>query len=519
MTNLHTEEGQKEYFNTYIVSDACDCSDCCIDNFVNYNLYIFEYFGLPFVPDIFKGREFDYGGCKDDFMYFCTKLKSIESYNIKMELKQEQSQTNKTLTNCTHCGKLTYKNKNREYQGGQLCLTCMKNYKKCHYCDTLINLRADRVIQVRFDLGKLIDVCQMCYREQKLEDHKCCACSVYAKDITNLKKVIRRRNNDDELVAYKYCKRCSGGLKKCLSFGCNELCFSGHIFCEACDGERKGLHTHDYKPIRRVFNYSSNEKNIDIESSLFFGFELETEIKDSFIDREAMAHLVKEIVGKDCVYCMTDGSLANGIEIASFPFTWDWYKKVGKDKWTELLLFLKDKGWRGDRPGEGHNNPVGFHVHTTKAAWSKLQIYKLIQFMYNPINRGFVSMAAGRPPMTFCRISTKDWDYSIMLAKNKKNVSENHYNMINLNKKSDTTKGGKTIEFRMFKGSLEPLIVHKNLEFIQAIFCFTRDYTKKEMFVENFIEYIFSNKKEYPCLSEFIRIKWNGAEVKTFNII
>ena len=54
MTNLHTEEGQKEYFNTYIVSNTCNCSDCCIDNFVSYKHDIFKYFGLPFVPDIFS---------------------------------------------------------------------------------------------------------------------------------------------------------------------------------------------------------------------------------------------------------------------------------------------------------------------------------------------------------------------------------------------------------------------------------------------------------------------------------
>jgi hypothetical protein len=252
---------------------------------------------------------------------------------------------------------------------------------------------------------------------------------------------------------------------------------------------------------------------------LFLGFELETESANSEIDRVSMAHLVKEVIGKDYIYSMKDGSLVNGIEVASFPFTWDWYKEVGKDKWTELLLFLKDKGWRGDKPGEGHSNTVGFHVHTTKAAWSKLQIYKLIQFMYNPINRKFINTIAGRPPMTYCKVSNIDYDNSTTLAKNKKNVDENHYNMVNLNKKSDTTKGGKTIEFRLFKGSLQPLIVHKNIEFIQAIFCFTRDYAKKNMFKDDFIRYISENKKEYPCLSEFIRIKWDGAEIETINII
>ena len=139
--------------------------------------------------------------------------------------------------------------------------------------------------------------------------------------------------------------------------------------------------------------------------------------------------------------------------------------------------------------------------------------------MYNPVNRQFINIIAGRPPMTYCRVSDKDYNGSVTLAKNKKNVDQNHYNMVNLNRKNDTTKGGKTIEFRLFKGSLQPLIVHKNIEFIQAIFCFTRDYAKKSMFKDAFVRYISENKKEYPCLSEFIRIKWNGDEIKTINII
>ena len=323
-----------------------------------------------------------------------------------------------------------------------------------------------------------------------------------------MKKIATKRdNNNDEIVYYKYCERCGRDIKKCSVFGCTDLTFSGQSKCNACMEEDLGLQNYDFKPMRRVFNYSTNEKNIDIESSLFLGFELETEAANSPISRETMAHLVKEIAGKDCVYCMKDGSLSNGIEIASFPFTWDWYKKVGKDKWTELLLYLKDKGWRGDIRGEGHSNPVGFHVHTTKAAWSNLQVYKLIQFVYNPANRDLMDIIAGRKPMQYCRISQEDFDRSVMLAKDKKNVSKNHYNMINLNKKSDSTQGGKTIEFRMFKGSVEPLIVHKNLEFIKAIFEFTKDHPKKDMFKDKFVKFIVKNKREYSCLFEYLNSK------------
>ena len=313
------------------------------------------------------------------------------------------------------------------------------------------------------------------------------------------------RDSNDKVHYHKYCARCASYFHKCSTMGCKELVRSDSYLCNYCLEDERGLNSYDFKPINRRFNYSSNEKNINIDSSLFFGFELETERSNSHIPNSTMALLVKEVVGKDYIYCMKDGSLNDGIEIASFPYTWDWYKKEGKDKWTNMLLFLKSKGWVADRWEDGRH-PVGLHVHTTKAAWTSLQIYKLIQFIYNPTNRSFVDKIAGRGPTTYCQISKDDYDKSIMLAKEKRNLGPGHYSMINLNRKEhnyDTA--GKTIEFRMFRGSLEPYILHKNLEFVQATYMFTRDYPKKDMFEGSFTKFILSNKKEYPCLSEFIK--------------
>ena len=514
MSSFTSEQEAKDFFSAHILDSDCSCEDCCTSNYIDEQENIFALFNIPFVPLDYKDMEWKYGNSYTAFRRLWFILYGIKEYNVKMEKKD----TNKSMVYCIQCGKLTFKNKNRVYNKGQLCLECSKKYSACSSCNKLINTNIDRIYSVYFtDDQKNINCCWECYTEMNLEEHKCVSCGNFTKDITKMRIVIRCRDNiTDELIYNKYCTTCGMGMKKCYTFGCNELAFSGHQYCCSCSDENAGIQTHNYKPIRRPFHYTIYEKNIDIDSSLFFGFELETEQDKSSIDKATMAHLIKEIIGKDYIYCMRDGSLYNGIEVASFPFSWDWYKKVGKDKWTELLLFLSSKGYKGDKSGNNNTNPVGFHVHTTKAAWSNLQVYKLIQFTYNPSNRDFMNIIAGRPPMTYCRISDEDWDRSVKLAKDKMNVSKNHYNMINLNKKEDTSKGGKTIEFRMFKGSLEPLIFHKNLEFIKAIFEFTKDYTKKEMFTDNFIRFVVKNKKEYPCLLEYLISKTN--DTNSYNI-
>ena len=507
----------KEFFDAHILDPDCSCEDCCISNYIDQQMNIFDKFGIPFIPLDYKDMEWKWGNGFSAFRRLWLTLEDCKQYNIRMEKKD----TNKSLVHCIQCGKLTFKNKNRVYKDGQLCLECSKKYAVCSNCNMLVNTNYDRVWKVYFvDEQKTIQYCNTCYKDNNLKEHQCSSCASYLKDITKFNNVLRGRNSiTDEIEYNRYCTICGSGMIKCYTLGCNEFAYVGHRYCLSCENENEGLQGHNYKPIKRPFHYTDYEKNIDVDSTLFFGFELETEQDKSIIDRVTMSHLVKEIIGKEYVYCMRDGSLYNGIEVASFPFSWDWYKKVGKDKWTELLLFLSSKGYKGDKPGNNNSNPVGFHVHTTKAAWSNLQVYKLIQFVYNPVNRDFMNIIAGRPPMTYCRISDEDWDKSVKLAKDKMNVSKTHYNMINLNKKEDTTDGGKTIEFRMFKGSLEPLIFHKNLEFIKAIFEFTKDHTKKEMFKDNFIKFVVKNKKEYPCLLEYLISKTNDTDsydIKSF---
>lgn len=487
-------------------NDECNCDECKRDKLENQIPFLLEDFGLSFIPIEFdENLAYKYSYDSYSFYHLWDKLVKLKEYNERMKSKKEQSGTIKSLVHCVQCGKLTYKNKNRAYNDDQLCLVCARMYKECTYCHNLFNSAIDpmRKIVVLEDNNKetVEHVCSSCYNINDLRGKVCESCGKYHRNLDNMVKIILKRDNNDNIIYTRYCSQCGAWFHKCETLGCKELANSSERFCSACQEDELGLMNYDFKPIRRRFNYSSNEKNIDINTSLFFGFEIEVEAEYSKISKETMALLVKEVVGKDYIYCMKDGSLTNGIEIASYPYTWDWYKEIGKDKWTNMLLYLKSKGWRAEY--EAH--PVGLHVHTTKAAWSNLQVYKLIQFVYNPSNRKFIDRIAGRGPMTYCQISSSDYDRSIKLAKDKKNVSMGHYNMINLNRKDDTTKGGKTIEFRMFKGSLEPYTVHKNLEFVQATFMFTRDNPKKSMFATPFKDYVLNNPKEYPCLSEFIR--------------
>jgi hypothetical protein len=181
-----------------------------------------------------------------------------------------------------------------------------------------------------------------------------------------------------------------------------------------------------------------------------------------------------------------------GMEIVTHPFTWQQYRKEGIDRWDKVTLFLRKKGWKANLPG------IGFHVHTTKAAWGTHQIYKLLKFIYG--NLQFIEKIAQREPNKYCLIDPKDYDEAVLVAKDKKNRIPEHYGAINLNQKNGAS--ANTIEFRMFRGTLEPLMLHKNIEFVHACWKFTREHTI--MTSGNFQIFLNDYRKMYPCLVEFI---------------
>jgi hypothetical protein len=237
------------------------------------------------------------------------------------------------------------------------------------------------------------------------------------------------------------------------------------------------------------------------------GFELECAPFASLTSPEVMIHLLKDRIGRDKIYAMSDGSIrqatgnSDGMELASYPFTWEWYKNKGLNVFEDMCLKLREYGWGANIKG------LGIHIHTTKKAWGSYQIYKLLKFFWN--NKGFVQTIAQRRQTTYCNWNNIDYDNSLYIAKNKRNEGEGHYNAINLNN-GDTGRSGKTIEFRIFQATCEPLYFHKNIEFVYACYLFTQKYGNSGMTKANFQQFVNRRQRQFPCLHEYITIYNKG---------
>lgn len=494
----------KEY-NKIILGIGCHCSECINIETKKFlkKLIISKFSFIPFLLSYDKLR-YESNSNEDTVYNTINIMNDVIKYNNEFNEKED-------VYNCCFCGKLHTKFK--KYKDLYICKFCFSQYcKECFDCKKIYSFYINENIYNFYNIyGSYIDycndrrrkiICESCYIKYK----ECKICKFRSKNKEEMKSISKKRDQNGVEIFIDICTHCI----KTRSIPCNS-CGEKTIFqkdglCNRCYEKENSFFDYNYKPLYLLFLKSSTENNINIDKSLFFGFELEIESNRSIIQSShTMGHLLRDHIGRDKIYTVHDGSItrnlnhsASGLEVVSYPFTWDEYREKGKHRIDDLLLFIRSKRWESNR------GTCGFHIHSTKSMWGTYQIYKLIQFMYNKLNHNFMFQIAGRKPNSYCFIEPADFDQSILVAKDKKNRRADHYSWVNLNNKSGDV--GKTIEFRMFVGSLEPLIIHKNLEFVMATYLFTKDNNKNKMLDNYFMEFVENNKRKFPCLFEYFKL-------------
>ena len=203
--------------------------------------------------------------------------------------------------------------------------------------------------------------------------------------------------------------------------------------------------------------YVTKPLNLSDESirfERFFGVELEVEVRN---DRSQHAEELNAVlndgkVGHRCFF-ESDGSLSNGFEIITQPMGldmhesfWEWVKR------PHLLRGLSS-----------HNTSTcGLHVHVTRAGLSKLQLSKMVAFVNHPDNRALIEAIARRYGSEYARY------YSSKRVGNALRGDTNRYEALNIESR-------KTVEFRMFKGSLKYESIISAVQFANALVNFCSD--------------------------------------------
>jgi hypothetical protein len=268
------------------------------------------------------------------------------------------------------------------------------------------------------------------------------------------------------------------------------------------DDDREHEHIGSYHSSKRRLGHIPS--SFDQRSPrVLLGLELEMECKHEDYDKDSRAgHLLDAIGsyrGQTYALCEEDGSLDDGFEMVT--------GYTGLDVHKDQLQFFKHhfKGMAS------HNTDTcGLHVHICKSNMSTLHGAKMV-FFINDTNNYQLIKAVARRDASYGKIKDKKSDTSWLkdVVRHKKDkhsqlrgLNSDRYEALNFNNE-------KTIEFRLFKGSLKYETIMACLEFTYATWHFCKDAGIDQLTIEQFIQFICmpQNKSDTRFLRVYLKNK------------
>lgn len=221
---------------------------------------------------------------------------------------------------------------------------------------------------------------------------------------------------------------------------------------------------------------NSDEERKKFNNTLFMGIELETEGEEYHSDT-----LGDTYGGNGDKFIMkTDSSLDYGFEIVSQPCTLKYHQQ--SFGWNAILKYLRNEDFDSEE-----NNRCGIHVHIPKVFFTMSEKIRLALFVYN--NKDKISKFSRRSMdeiKVWCRYKEE--------GKPRRNLIWNEGRSEALNWLNE-----RTVELRIFKGTLNYVKFMAILEFVHSLSHFIRSISTTAMMKnsdswEKYIDYINPNK-------------------------
>lgn len=357
--------------------------------------------------------------------------------------------------------------------------------------------------------------CEWCHDMTDLSDHceigspryRACICeSCYqdARECDNCGRPIDTSNDNYDTVGEWaptfFCSGCAHYSHWCDSC---ESSYDGRYY-DGCPNDdcydSVGLHNYSHKPHPEFYVVDRGEPLIvranalhttrrELVSVPFMGFELEMERNGSGTRIDDIVDLVREMWG-DFAYCKHDGSLDDGLELVTHPFTLEYaHEHINWD----LLDSIRREGYRS-----WNTSTAGMHVHVNRATFTgPSHLYRFAQLIYK--NEPTCTSFAGRTSGYASFHDGYQKGYLANVVKGRVYGSRGAVNMQN----SDT------IEVRIFRGSLRHQRVLANLEFVNACVEYTRQLTVPDVVRGGlawraFATWILDNRVAYPHLYDYL---------------
>lgn len=266
------------------------------------------------------------------------------------------------------------------------------------------------------------------------------------------------------------------------------------------DVKNRRLRYHEFSNWQKHYGIGEDENN----TKTFYGVELEVDTKNESYTIENVDEFCKKINSKINSICEKDGSLSSrGIEIITHPSTLKYYYE-NYDNYKDTFKMLLDNDYLS------HDlTCCGLHIHVTRPDDDTID--KILCVMEHYKEEIFKFSRRINSQMGYCKFlsdyeenKNKDEEYFKSLYYIKKDHTKNRDRYMALN-----LSNYKTIEFRIFRGTLNVNTFYSCLEFVKNIveLCkneselknITWERLTKGRYISKYIKErnIYTNKKIY----------------------
>lgn len=252
-------------------------------------------------------------------------------------------------------------------------------------------------------------------------------------------------------------------------------------------GKKKYIHDYNYKP-EYIHHYMPDE---DKDTTLLLGAEIEVDCGGK---SEENAKNVLEIIhgtdSEDKMFCVSDGSLTNGLEFVTMPCSLEYHKK--EMKYKEMFDYLNEHGYKAH-----DTTTCGLHIHADRKYLGKselvqqLTISKILYILEKFNDEICVIARRNNSYSKFVGNGKAEKSVIELYEKYKNNIDK--YAALNL-------KHYASVEFRCFKGTLKYETFILTLEFVKDIIDFAKSINIEEIEIMKWSDLMstFSNElKEY----------------------
>lgn len=218
--------------------------------------------------------------------------------------------------------------------------------------------------------------------------------------------------------------------------------------------------------------------------ALVFGVELEVEPRS----HSSQSEILDALPARLDYFCKEDGSLNAGVEIVTIPMTLEQHRTAFN--WAGVLAPLAPLAMSGSR-----TQRCGMHIHVNRGALSPLTLAKMYLFINAPENLRFMETIAQRSNNRWAQMARKRWG-NCTNGTSGYQEEGGRYQALNLTRN--------TAELRLFRGTIRPDRVAKNIEMAHALVTWCRENSAREVQDwRGFISFV-TIRTDWPNLAGFI---------------